>query len=347
MSITKRSSYWDNLKFILISLVVAGHFIEPLMGNSHVITVIRDWIYLFHMPAFIFISGVFSKKIYTKNDGFQVDTVIYYFSLFALFLISLYLWRFVVLDISDAKFSPFVISGIPWYLLALAALCFSIPFFSSIKGGWKTVIPLLVVLALAASLNKNFDDFLAIGRIVAYAPFFYAGFFVSRQGYENLIEKLKTRGWVVFLAVLFLLGVFVFQYFVPTDFLNALAKISTGRNPFAVITTYSNISLIFIKILWYVLAATMIFAVSLIVSTQKTLFSELGSRTLQVYLLHPLIYYSLSHFGFYKTAFVTSTTPYIVVILIFSAIVATALLALPKAPDKVLKALRKIIRLKA
>lgn len=53
-----RSSYWDNAKGILIFLVLIGHFImtyRPLKP-------IFDSIYLFHMPAFLFISGLFSKK---------------------------------------------------------------------------------------------------------------------------------------------------------------------------------------------------------------------------------------------------------------------------------------------
>lgn len=64
-----RSSYWDNAKGILIFLVLIGHFImtyRPLKA-------IFDSIYLFHMPAFLFISGLFSKK---KLSNFQKNTAI-------------------------------------------------------------------------------------------------------------------------------------------------------------------------------------------------------------------------------------------------------------------------------
>ena len=55
-----RNSYFDNAKFILIFFVVFGHFIEINQGELG-----KDvyWLlYAFHMPAFIFIAGYFSKK---------------------------------------------------------------------------------------------------------------------------------------------------------------------------------------------------------------------------------------------------------------------------------------------
>ena len=62
-----RDSYFDNLKTILIFLVVLGHFTNlnnsvPLMGA------INNVIYSFHMPIFIFISGYFSKSIKAQRS---------------------------------------------------------------------------------------------------------------------------------------------------------------------------------------------------------------------------------------------------------------------------------------
>lgn len=62
----ERSSLFDNMKVILIVLVVFGHSLEEI-SLEHGYAVMRAWIYSFHMPAFVFISGFFSKDM--KNRG--------------------------------------------------------------------------------------------------------------------------------------------------------------------------------------------------------------------------------------------------------------------------------------
>lgn len=57
-----RDYLFDNYKTLLILLVVIGHFIEPCYDNNWLLTGLKWLIVSFHMPAFIFISGYFSKK---------------------------------------------------------------------------------------------------------------------------------------------------------------------------------------------------------------------------------------------------------------------------------------------
>ena len=60
----KRSFLWDNAKGLLIFLVVFGHFLYGNTGGAAA-TLVVTIIYSFHMPAFAFISGFFTKE---KND---------------------------------------------------------------------------------------------------------------------------------------------------------------------------------------------------------------------------------------------------------------------------------------
>ena len=57
-----RDYYFDNLKFILIFLVVLGHYCGSYL-ESWLMLGIYNFIYSFHMPLFIFISGYFSRNI--------------------------------------------------------------------------------------------------------------------------------------------------------------------------------------------------------------------------------------------------------------------------------------------
>lgn len=68
MEISNREPYFDNVKFILILLVVIGHFIEKIIFMDTSFKVIYETIYSFHMPLFIFISGYFSKNTLKTNN---------------------------------------------------------------------------------------------------------------------------------------------------------------------------------------------------------------------------------------------------------------------------------------
>ena len=58
----KRIALWDNLKLFLIFLVVLGHLTLQYFYSSQMFCTVTMVIYTFHMPAFVFVSGLFSKK---------------------------------------------------------------------------------------------------------------------------------------------------------------------------------------------------------------------------------------------------------------------------------------------
>ncbi|MEX3012704.1 acyltransferase family protein [Acinetobacter baumannii] len=58
-----RNLHIDATKGVLIFLVVLGHYLERLIGwNEPLNQAILGSIYFVHMPAFIFISGIFFKE---------------------------------------------------------------------------------------------------------------------------------------------------------------------------------------------------------------------------------------------------------------------------------------------
>ena len=61
LSVKERSFYWDNIKGFLILLVVFAHILYQFQSMSGGIKATVDYIYMFHMPAFVFVSGYFGK----------------------------------------------------------------------------------------------------------------------------------------------------------------------------------------------------------------------------------------------------------------------------------------------
>lgn len=74
---TKRIYKWDNLKCFLIVMVVIGHFVNQYAPISNTMKSLSLFIYSFHMPLFIFLSGLLQKK-WGARHPFRWDKPIYY-----------------------------------------------------------------------------------------------------------------------------------------------------------------------------------------------------------------------------------------------------------------------------
>ena len=113
----KRIALWDNLKLFLIFLVVLGHLTLQYFCSSQMFCTVTMVIYTFHMPAFVFISGLFSKK---AING-ETPPVKRSFS-----FITVYLFVRVLNYLSNiifgvhSYFSIFSSKDIPWYMMAMA-----------------------------------------------------------------------------------------------------------------------------------------------------------------------------------------------------------------------------------
>ena len=66
----ERNLKLDNAKGILITLVVIGHMLLPIQGTTRGVTNFFYMIYAFHMPAFVFISGLLAQRIYCLTPSF-------------------------------------------------------------------------------------------------------------------------------------------------------------------------------------------------------------------------------------------------------------------------------------
>ena len=107
----ERNYLFDNLKFLLIVLVVFGHSLEEI-SLAQDYAIIRAWIYSFHMPAFVFILGYFSKSV-RRGEGARktiINCAIPYFIFNTIF--ALCTEKTLVINILTPKY-------IFWYLFSL------------------------------------------------------------------------------------------------------------------------------------------------------------------------------------------------------------------------------------
>lgn len=111
--------YFDNLRGILIILVLIGHFggdNTSFASNENIfLQSVGCFIYLFHMPLMFFISGLFSKNAEKcRNNAF--------FDLFIPYLFFQVFYSIVILLMNKDEtyiFNPFWPAPALWYILAL------------------------------------------------------------------------------------------------------------------------------------------------------------------------------------------------------------------------------------
>lgn len=118
----ERIAYWDNMKAILIFLVVLGHFLLSISKKDSMVLGLGYYIYLFHMPAFVFVSGFFSKRYINKlkaTGEIEVNKIAGYLCLYVILNLMIWLVSFIFHGTSLFSIDLLRMEGAPWYLLAM------------------------------------------------------------------------------------------------------------------------------------------------------------------------------------------------------------------------------------
>lgn len=206
---TKRDQYWDTLKFVLIFLVVYGHTLSgfsPEDGSFN--RAIYNFIFTFHMPLFIFISGRFS---HVRDVEKYKHGLLRIFETYIVFqFIRSFIWCSDSLSVHSFLSFLFVPKYTLWYLLcliywrlfvmlipanvlnnkpfAILVLCFSI----SILGGF---IPVKI---------------LSLQRAMTFMPFFFMGYYSTNIDLKTWLNKIHIG--IPMISVISIFGVMCFLY---------------------------------------------------------------------------------------------------------------------------------------
>ncbi|MDO5417890.1 MAG: acyltransferase family protein [Lachnospiraceae bacterium] len=285
-----RDAYFDNLKFILMLLVVAGHFLLPLEKTRFTYN-IRCLIYAFHMPCFAFVSGYFSKGMY-RDRSFRTDRLLQLLWLYLVFKVLAHFTEGLAGGSIGPAIDFFHESGAPWYLLALALWYLTIP--AVIELSPAAVLALSLGISLLAGYQNSLDDFLAMDRVIAFAPFFYAGFFAREQDKKRFFcwkPRFVLLGTGILLAAVILLGAYDYLYpYYKIIYGSRYQLLGEGLYPYGAL----------IRFFWYLTASVLSFSLMVLVPKKRYFFTDYGRRTLQIYILHRLLRDLMQYFGFFE-----------------------------------------------
>lgn len=295
---SKRIAIWDNAKFILILLVVIGHFAEQYKGNSQFFDILFTWIYAFHMPVFIFISGLFSKStVGNEQEPFRLYRILSYLCIYVLYKIAKYLllrYGFA----QTVRFRLFWADGLEWYMLSMAAWISLTVLFRRIR--FSVMVPCIIGVSLLSGFENSVGDTVSLARIINYYLFFYLGYSLEARKVYDFLNRRTIRAFGAAAFVIF--SVLVALYTRDGLCIKQYVRLFTGHNSYDTIReTLVNVRIpVWVcRLLWYpgVLVLGTGF-LSLIPRRVLPGLTSFGARTLQVYFLHRLVLDVCKYTGF-------------------------------------------------
>ncbi len=275
----ERNYYLDNAKFFLIFLVVLGHVIEQHIARNISLKALYLTIYSFHMPMFVFISGLLSNKI-CNEESFKKNIK----SLIIPLIIFQVLYE--ILDfVQTGHFSNYTKNFQPywilWYLLSLFFWRIGLYVFENLRFS----LFLSFLIAHIAGYVPETGYYLGISRTLTFFPIFFLGNILTQNFLSRLDFKLSK-----FLFSIILILTFIFFYFNNIDsrwLMGSLSYASLGHNEFYA-CFYRGINYL----------ASIIIGFSFIgILPRKNILHSFGQNSMFVFLWHVFIIKVLNHFG--------------------------------------------------
>lgn len=273
----KRTQKWDILKFFLMFTVVLGHFIDYHTAQSQIMQNVFLIIYSFHMPLFIFVSGLFSKKMVNEK---RWDKMLGYLALH--FFTKVIIFLYEVIFKQETDFRVFGETGLAWFM-------FAIFIFAVITVGTKRYKPqyvfiVSILLSLLAGYDNEVGADLVISRIFVFYPYYFAGYCLDPKKLERFSRgKLKKLA-----AFLILAALCAVVFAVPEVYV--VRPMFTAQHPYESLGDLESFGFL-IRLACY--AASSIMCLCFIVLTPdrigKGFIARCGQNTLSVYIFHYII----------------------------------------------------------
>ncbi|MGW3119007.1 acyltransferase family protein [Streptomyces sp. NPDC001107] len=190
----QRDSFFDNAKYLAIVLVAMGHSWEPLKGDSRILEAAYTVVYCFHMPAFIIISGYFSRSFDMRPDRLRrlVTGVLVPYIVFetAYTLFKRYGDHDPSMTVS--LLDPWYLT---WFLIALFIWRLTTPLWKNLR--WP--LPIALGIAMFGSVSPEIGNDLDLQRVLQFLPYFVLGLCMKPEHFQTVrTRKMRILAVPVF-----------------------------------------------------------------------------------------------------------------------------------------------------
>ena len=287
--VARQRDYWfDNIKGVLMILVVIGHMIASFYTASPFMKYLYDAINFMHMGAFLILSGYMSKRRVDQKDYISVinKNIIPYITA----QLFLYFTSVIVpnglkaanstyFDKSD--FSFFLPIFQLWYLMAIIIF---VLVSMKLKPSRRPILFMVgaIALTLICGSVEQVNVF-KLTKVISYYPFYLLGYLLPK----DFMVTVRNKWQVLIGAVPVLLG---YAYFMSRqDWVVGI------KNIYGLSSTYEKVGElafglhpVFGRLFMVLVVPVVAFAFFAIVPRKKCLFSKLGQNSMSIFVLHSL-----------------------------------------------------------
>ncbi len=291
---------YDNVKALLILLVVVGHMTTDYVSDSHLVRWTTLWIYAFHMPCFIFISGLVHKHYITEERaslGVRGETGLRWDKALGFFLCGYTLKVFLQFTRTLMGQNPLwhwiEEPGIPWYLFVMAEYEILFYLMRRLDGKVKPGYMIGGAFAISAVIGyfPMIGDAFCLSRMINFLPIYMIGYYIDMKEFPAFIDQKKYRitGWIVIAATLLMARLAPWGAY-------SLRKWFTGRRSYEFLADFfGNTAITWgwaLRLAIWAFAIILSLAIIAVIPDKDLGFAtKVGERTLNVYFWHrPLCY---------------------------------------------------------
>ena len=260
----------DNIKVLLIFLVVFNHIIAfNLVKVDTVVRYVWYAITIFHMPAFVFISGYLSKKPQNVLKNFKNLLIPYVLGYTLTWYSQIWLGRSVDYEILRPT------GSVMWYILALFIYRLTI----EALGKIRFIVLLSILFALWAGTRLEFTTSLSSSRIVVFFPFCVAGY-LWKSEYITAIRKFKGK-WIL-VAISGVLLWAIPNYMIPNEMGIAIFRGNHGYQ----LCGLTDPQGVILRLLMYLVSFVVVYTMLALVPDIKLPLTYVGRHTMGIYFFH-------------------------------------------------------------
>ncbi|MFJ9751916.1 hypothetical protein DMH25_02305 [Streptomyces sp. WAC 01325] len=302
-----RDAFFDNAKYAAIVLVAVGHAWEPLRDGSRTVSAAYMLVYAFHMPAFIIISGYFSRSFEGRPNQLKrlVTGLIVPYVVFETAYTLFTRWTDQEPDRPISLLDPLYLT---WFLVALFLWRLTTPL-------WRRVrlpLPLALAVAMLATLSPDIGNDLDLQRALQFLPYFVLGLSLKPEHFRMVRRRAVRIAAVPVFAGAFLVAYWAVPRMTGSWFYHRDSAEELGAPQ------------------WYgVVMTPVLFVCSLVlvacflswVPGRRMWCTALGTGTLYGYLLHGFVAQGAKYGGWYDPAWIHRPLGAVAVTLVAASVV--------------------------
>ena len=276
-----RDSLFDNMKAVLVFFVVSAHYVR-VSGDFDVSSAGGMYYIIafsFIMQGFLLISGYFSKNTEKCRRGAFKNFLMPYLLLMpVMFMVRLVLFGDASLDLMRPSHAL-------WYLLVMFVYRFLIKDIGRVPG----IVLLSASLMLASGCFSSLGEELALGRMCSFLVFFVIGYKLKPRHVEKLRSIPKTAVFVILAILLAFSYLTAVSSVIPVE----MWHLKDGYS----IYHLSDLEGIFVRLVLGIVSLLWMLVILNLTPRRKTFLSDIGRRTLTVYIFHIPVRYAVKAFS--------------------------------------------------